>query len=71
MALPLEQVGRVVADVAALDVFNVDTLVHVVDEVLKSLNKQVAGGLVSEGAKPGQSGADDGNGAAQLPPLGG
>ena len=53
VTLSLEQVGGVIANVTALDVFDVDALVHVIDQVLEGLNKKVAGGHV---AKKRQSG---------------
>ena len=64
VALRLEQVGRVVADVGALDVVNVEGLVHRFHHVLESLDEQVAAVLLRECAELRQPGPHDGD----LPP---
>ena len=51
VALGLEQVGRVVADVGTLDVIDFEGFVHGSHHVLESLDEEVAAVLIGEGAE--------------------
>ena len=70
VALTLEQVGGVVAQVAALDVFNVDALVHAVQQVLEGRGEKVTAGEVLECAEGGHTGSDYRDLSSQLTLLG-
>ena len=65
MALVLEQVGGVVAQVAGLDVLGRNARIDGFLHVLESLDEQVAAGLVGVGPELGQTGADNGHRASQ------
>ena len=66
VALGLEQVRGVVADVGALDIVDIEGLVHRLHHVLEGFDEEVAAVLVGECAELGQTSADDSDLAAEL-----
>ena len=61
MALTFELIGGEIAHVGAINILDVDALVQVGQQVLKSVPKKVAAALVSEGAKLGHASTDNRN----------